>query len=93
MSRDPFANYDAWLERPYQDMIEESDRFVDWAEEWGFDLDDPTESKNAEEAYQDYLEQLYEDWQIDQYEAAMERRYEERMEREYDDSYDYEYDY
>lgn len=93
MSRDPFANYDAWLERPYQDMMDESDRFVDWAEEYGYDLEDQDDIKRAEQGYQEYLEQMYEDWEISQYEDAMERRYEEMMEREYDDSYDYEYDY
>ena len=25
MARDPFANYDSWLERPYQDMYEAAD--------------------------------------------------------------------
>lgn len=94
MSRDPFAGYDAWLERPYQDMMDESDRYVDWAEEYGYDLDDEIQSRDAEHAYQEHLEQMYEDWQIDQHDAAMERRYEEMMEQEYDDyAYDYEYEY
>jgi rubrerythrin len=32
MARDPFTNYDAWLERPYQDMYEASDRQA-WLDE------------------------------------------------------------
>jgi hypothetical protein len=32
MSRDPFASYDSWLERPYQDAAEASDR-AEWLRE------------------------------------------------------------
>lgn len=86
--RDPFAGYDAWLERPYQDMIDESDRFYEWAEEEGFDMDDPDQFKDAEDAYQDYIASLEEDNALAQYEAYM-----DRLEMEADE-YDYaEYDY
>lgn len=54
--RDPFANYDSWLERPYQDAIEQSEAFVDWCEEHNIDPDDP----NAETLYLNYLDALWE---------------------------------
>lgn len=50
--RDPFAGYDAWLERPYQDMMEESDRFYAWCEEAGVDPDDP----EADRLYADAMD-------------------------------------
>lgn len=83
------TNYDNWLERPYQDMYEESERFYDWAEDFDYDLDDPNEAKEAERAYQDYLQDLYEDYAESQYEAYMDRKYDEMMER---DRWDEEYD-
>lgn len=82
--RDPFAGYDEWLERPYQDMIEASDAFYEWAEEEGFDTEDNEDLRKAEEAYQDYLNALEEDRMIAAYEDAMECRAEEMMEREWD---------
>ena len=85
--RDPFANYDAWLERPYQEMMEESDHFYDWAEEEGYDLDDPDQFRDAEEAYFDYVSSLEEDHAIAQYEARM-----DRLEMEADE-YDYQEDW
>lgn len=38
-----------WLERPYQDMMDESDRYYDWCEENDLDPDSP----EAELAYED----------------------------------------
>lgn len=79
--------YDSWLERPYQDMIEESDRFVDWAEEEGYDLDNPEDIVLAEQNYEFWLQDQYEGQAEAQYEAAMERKYEEMQERAWDDRY------
>lgn len=64
--RDPFANYDAWLEAPYQDMIAESDAFYDWAEAEGFDVEDPEDLALAELAYESYIESSY-DYDYDDY--------------------------
>lgn len=77
--RDPFANYDAWLEAPYQQMVAENDAFVDWAEENGYDLDDPDDAQRAEEDYDEYIATLME-VEYDDYD-------------DYDDDYgDYGYD-
>lgn len=64
--RDPFAGYDAWLERPYQDMIAEADAFYDWCEANDIDPD----SDEAESLYADAMEGEYdyddyepEDWE------------------------------
>lgn len=59
---DPFANYDSWLERPYQDMCDESDRFLDWCGANDVDPDDP----EAEDLYmasnaEDYDDVYYDD--------------------------------
>ena len=62
--RDPFAGYDAWLERPYQDMIEESDRYYEWCEEHDMDPDD----EDAVTAYNLYLEDSY-DYYLEDEEA------------------------
>ncbi len=80
--RDPFANYDAWLERPYQDMIEESDRFFDWAEEEGYDLDDPAQEEQALADYEDYIQSCYEDEAEAKYEAYLDRMEMEAEERD-----------
>lgn len=52
--------YDQWLERPYQDMIDEADRYFEWCEEHDFDPDDP----DSENAYHEFISQLWEepDW-------------------------------
>lgn len=84
--RDPFANYDAWLERPYQDMMEESDRFVDWAEENDYDLDDLDAMKIAEENYEFWIQDQAESQAEAQYEAYLDRmEYEAQEEDEYFD--------
>lgn len=80
--RDPFANYDNWLERPYQDMIEESDRFFDWAEEEGYDLDDPAQEEQALADYEDYIQSCYEDEAEAKYEAYLDRMEMEAEERD-----------
>lgn len=58
--RDPFANYDSWLERPYQDMVEESDRFMDWCEANDVDPDSPEAedlyTSSSVEEYDDYVD-------------------------------------
>jgi hypothetical protein len=76
-----------WLEAPYQDAIEESDRFMDWAEEEGYDLDNPESLDLAELAYQDYLNGLYEAWAEDEYNEYLDRKEMEMSERYYDDSW------
>ncbi len=73
-----------WLERPYQDMVEDSDRFVEWADEEDCYLDDPTSFKEAEIAYEDYLEGLAEDWALSQYESHVDRMIDEAYEREWE---------
>lgn len=87
MYNDPMRGLDAWLERPYQDMIEDQDRFVDWAEEEGYDLDDPTDAKEAEKAYEDYLAGEAEDHDLALYEAHLDRLEMEAEEREYDENW------
>lgn len=57
----PFTGYDSWLERPYQDAMEESERFTDWCEEHNIDPDDP----DAETMYMDYIDASYEDYEPD----------------------------
>lgn len=47
--RDPFANYDSWLEAPYQQMMAESDAYYDWCE--ANDLD--PEAPESEQLYED----------------------------------------
>ena len=80
--RDPFVNYDSWLEAPYQQMIDESDKFYEWCEENGYeDLDDPDQLKYAEEEYQAWLYDMAESWAESQYEAYCDRQYDEMMER------------
>lgn len=85
--RDPFANYDAWLEAPYQDAINDSDDFVEWAEMRGFDLDDPSQCEEAEWEYQEYLSDCAEDEAEARYEAHLDRLEMEAEEREYDESW------
>lgn len=68
MSRDPFANYDSYLERPYQDMIAEADAFYDWAEAEGYDVESDEDLALAESAYEDYLEGQYDEYNEYDYE-------------------------
>jgi hypothetical protein len=68
--RDPFRNYDAWLEAPIQRTYAEGDAFVDWCETNDVDLDDD----RAERLYQEAIE-------TDQ-EREAEDRAERRIERE-----------
>jgi hypothetical protein len=82
-----FANYDAWLERPYQEMMEASDDFVDWAETEGFDLNDPDEARRAERRYEDYLSDCAEAEAEAQYEAHLDRLEMEAEEREWDEGW------
>lgn len=65
LSRDPFANYDNWLERPYQDAMEESDRFYEWCEANDVDPD----SDEAETLYVDAMEGDEYGWDPDDYES------------------------
>lgn len=67
--RDVFINYDQWLERPYQNMMEESDKFVDWCDAHDWDPDDP----NADEAYGNWVESEYEALAEAQHEAYLDR--------------------
>lgn len=83
--RDPFAGYDAWLERPHQDMMDESDRFLEWAEANDYDLDDPGEVAEAEYDYQEYLASQGEDEAEARYEAYLDRLEMEAEDREYED--------
>lgn len=80
--RDPFIGYDTWLERPYQEMMEDSDKFYDWAESEGFNLEEPDQLKEAEEAYEDYYEAMAEDDAEAQYERYLDRLEMEAEERE-----------
>lgn len=68
--RDPFRNYDAWLEAPIQRAYAEGDAFVDWCEANDVDPDDD----RAERLYQEAIE-------TDQ-EREAEDRAERRIERE-----------
>lgn len=85
--RDPFANYDAWLEEPYQRAIAEGDAFVDWADENGYDLDDPEDAKAAEEDYSDYMAECADYDAEAKYEAYLDRLEMEAEEREYEGDY------
>lgn len=71
--RDPFANYDAWLERPYQEMMNAGDDFVEWAEMEGYDLDDSAQTNEAEKAYHDYLDACAEEDAVNRHEAYLDR--------------------
>lgn len=77
------ANYDNWLERPYQDMMDESEKFWDWAEENGYDLSDPDQTLRAEQDYQAWLDDMAESWAEDIYE----RQQDALMDR-YDSQYE-----
>lgn len=77
------SNYDARLERPMQDMMEESDRFYEWAEEEGFDLDDPGQLEEAEWDYDAYLGDCAEAEAEAKYEARLDRLEMEAEERDF----------
>lgn len=53
--RDPFANYDRWLEAPYQEMNAQGDDFVDWCETNNINLEDPKQVRAAEIAWEEYI--------------------------------------
>ena len=53
---DPFRNYDAWLEAPFQRAMEEGDRL---AEEWERHCDEEGVDPEDEEAYQAWLSDTY----------------------------------
>lgn len=77
------ANYDNWLERPYQQMYDESEKFWDWAEENGYDLSDPDQTLRAEQDYQAWLDDMAESWAEDIYERqqdALMDRYDSQFE-------------
>lgn len=75
MARDPFANYDAWLEKPIQDAYARGDAFIDWCEREDVDPDAP-------DAYA-----RYEEWEQEQAEADAESRAESQWDtrREYEE--------
>lgn len=80
-----FVNYDSWLEAPYQQMMDESDRYYEWAE--ASDLDPDSEETLA--AYDDFLLEMAETWAEEQAERDYDRlewEYEE-MEDWYDESF------
>lgn len=62
--RDAFANYDAWLEKPYQDMYAAGDAYVDFCEREGLDPDTP-EAQSAWAEYQDYMQEPESPWDTD----------------------------
>ena len=72
MTADPFRNYDAWLEAPYQAMYADWDRFSEWCEAEGLDPEDRA-SVDA-----------YEAWCEDGAADAAERRAEARADRDPD---------
>lgn len=53
--KDVFANYDSWLEAPYQESMSASDAYYDWCDVQGLD---PEESE-SEDAYEDFLSTQY----------------------------------
>lgn len=57
--RDPFAGYDAWLERPFQEECERAEAYQNWCE--AHDLD--PESMDAKDAYNDYIDSQWEDFE------------------------------
>ena len=72
------TNYDNWLERPYQDMYDEMDRFIAWCEDNEIDCDDPL----AEERYEAFMED-----EAERYAEYMMDRYEDDYD-DWDDRYD-----
>lgn len=86
--RDPFSGYDNWLEKPYQDMMVDSERFVDWAEDEGYNLDDPAIALTAENNYEDYIQGSAESRYEMQYEAYLDRLEQEALEMEDDWAHD-----
>lgn len=73
-------SYDTWLEKPYQDMYEQTERFMNWAENRGYDLTNARQFVEAEEDFYDYMDAMEEVAAEDAYERAMEARYDDRME-------------
>lgn len=68
MSRDPFANYDAWLDAPIQRMFDAETGFEKFCEAEGFELDDP----DARAAFDEQCEADAEDAAINRHEARAE---------------------
>lgn len=66
-------NYDAWLEKPYQDKAREDDAFQNFCEHYGYDPD----SEEAEYEFEDHMQSAAEDAAIAAYEARMERDYDD----------------
>lgn len=75
----PFTNYDQWLVAPYEQMQEESERFMGWCEAYDWDPGDP----GAEHAYYDWLEGEYEAQAEAEYESYIDRKINEAQEREW----------
>lgn len=65
--------YDNYLTRDYERQQAEGDWFVDWAENEGYDLDDPEQAKLAERDYESYI--------LDAAEAAAEAAAEQAVDR------------
>lgn len=80
-------SYDNWLEKPYQLLAAEADKFTDWAEREEYDLEDPASIQRAEEDYEAWLQDMAESWADDAYD-----RYQDALMDAYDGRYEYEYD-
>lgn len=66
---DPFRNYDAWLEAPYQQMCKEADDYIGFCEEYEIDPD----HESSEVAYAEYMDSVYDD--LDDYDFEEEEEW------------------
>lgn len=62
-------NYDAWLERPYQEAYDRGDAFVAWCEREGVDPDDADAQGRFEDALETAAEEAAEERAIRRAEA------------------------
>lgn len=72
MTTSPMANYDAWLEKPYQDAYAAEDGYVEWCEEEGldpaedhFEAYEQAQADREDDYYSDLAEALAEDAYFD----------------------------
>ena len=68
------SNYDAWLEKPYQDRYAREDEYVRWCEENDLDPAD-----DLWDDFEEYLADLADDYALAQAEAAAEEAYFDRF--------------
>lgn len=78
-------DYDSWLTREYERQQAEGDWFIGWAENEGYDLDDPEQAKTAELEYESYILEAAEAAAEAAADRAVDRMLDEAEEDWYDD--------